>query len=158
MNFNDRFNDERYIDLTAYCAMRNIERSNRRTPQSEDWGFHRGDIYTACLDPVFGSEQGGTRPVVVLQSNTGCYYCPTLIVAPLTSGRLKKPNQPTHYRIEGFGKLGNNSVVLLEQIKTIDKRRIIRYIGKLTDEQTDGINEALERSLGLHIPEEIEAP
>ena len=105
-----------------------------------------------------GSEQGGIRPVLVLQNNTGNFYCPTLIVAPLTARRSKKPNQPTHDHLKGVRGMDSPSVVLLEQIKTIDKRRIRSYIGKLSREQMDGVNEAIEISLGLYISEDVEAP
>jgi len=124
----------------------------------DDWIYHRGDIYLANLNPYFGSEQGGTRPVLVLQNNTGNFYCPTLIVAPLTTRRFKKPSQPTHYHLDNIKGMNGPSVVLLEQIKTIDKRRIRSYIGKLNRRQMEGVNEAIEISLGLYIPEEIEAP
>ena len=66
----------------------------------EDWIFRRGDIYLANLNPYFGSEQGGIRPVLVLQNNTGNYFCPTLIVAPMTSKTEKKRNLPTHLYID----------------------------------------------------------
>jgi len=124
----------------------------------DDWIYHRGDIYLANLNPYFGSEQGGTRPVLVLQNNTGNFYCPTLIIAPLTTRRFKKPSQPTHYHLDSIKGMDGPSVVLLEQIKTIDKRRIKSYIGKLSRRQMEGVNEAIEISLGLYIPEEIEAP
>lgn len=124
----------------------------------DDWVYRRGDIYLADLNPYFGSEQGGIRPVLVLQNNTGNFYCPTLIVAPLTARRSKKPNQPTHYHLKGVRGMDSPSVVLLEQIKTIDKRRIRSYIGKLSREQMDGVNEAIEISLGLYISEDVEAP
>jgi mRNA interferase MazF len=123
-----------------------------------EWAFHRGDIYYANLNPFFGSEQGGNRPVLVLQNDVGNYFCPTLIVAPLTSNIWKKAEQPTHYLLDGIRGLRGQSIVLLEQIKTIDKRRVDRYIGKVTREQMDGIDEALQVSLGIYIPEEIEAP
>ena len=123
-----------------------------------EWAFHRGDIYYANLNPIFGSEQGGNRPVLVLQNDVGNYFCPTLIVAPLTSNIWKKAEQPTHYLLDGIRGLRGQSIVLLEQIKTIDKRRVDRYIGKVTREQMDGIDEALQVSLGIYIPEEIEAP
>ena len=81
MNYQDRYNSERYLDMTAYLALRNIERKERRHSMKEDWIYRRGDVYLANLDPFIGSEQGGTRPVVVLQNNTGNFYCPTLIIA-----------------------------------------------------------------------------
>lgn len=115
-------------------------------------------IYLANLDPYIGSEQGGTRPVVVLQNNTGNYYCPTLIVAPITSKAGKKPSQPTHYYAERIHGLDLPGMVLLEQIKTIDKRRVKKYLGRMTRQQMDEIGEAIEEALGLYVPEEMEAP
>ena len=88
-----------------------------------DWIYRRGDIYLANLNPFKGSEQGGTRPVLVLQNNDGNYYCPTLIVAPITT-KLKKLNMPTHCYFEKVRGLAEPSMVSLEQIKTIDKCRI----------------------------------
>ena len=115
----------------------------------ENWTYRRGDIYLANLNPYIGSEQGGTRPVLLLQNNTGNFYCPTLIVAPLTARRGKKPHQPTHYLLSSVKGMDGASVVLLEQIKTIDKRRVVRYIGRVNRKQMDGVNEALQISLGL---------
>ena len=86
------------------------------------------------------------------------FFCPTLIVAPITSRVWKKTEQPTHCRIENLNCLNDSSMVLLEQIRTIDKRRVVRYIGRVSREQMDGVNEAIQISLGLYIPEEMEAP
>ena len=161
MNIQDRYNSERYLDMTCFLALRNIERNERKERRSrmkENWIYRRGDVYLANLDPYIGSEQGGTRPVVALQNNTGNFYCPTLIVAPLTARSDKKPHQPTHYLLSSVKGMDGASVVLLEQIKTIDKRRVVRYIGRVSREQMDGVNEALQISLGLYIPEEMEAP
>ena len=91
----------------------------------------RGDIFYADLSPVVGSEQGGVRPVLILQNNTGNFFSPTLIVVPLTSNIDKKPNQPTHFLLEHVHGLSRPSVVILEQLKTLDKRRIIRYMGRV---------------------------
>ena len=124
----------------------------------EDWIFRRGDIYLANLNPFFGSEQGGTRPVLVLQNNTGNFFCPTLIVAPMTSKTEKKRNLPTHLYIDHIRGMNGSSVVLFEQIKTIDKRRVLKYIGKLSRKQRSALDEFIEISLGLYIPEEMEAP
>ena len=96
--------------------------------------------------------------MLLLQNNAGNYFCPTLIVAPITSRVWKKTEQPTHCRIENLNCLNDSSMVLLEQIRTIDKRRVVRYIGRVSREQMDGVNEALQISLGLYIPEEMEAP
>ena len=114
----------------------------------DNWVYKRGDIYIANLNPFFGSEQGGTRPIIVLQNNVGNYYCPTLIVAPLTS-KLRKQNLPTHYLLKGIDKLPDVSIALLEQIKTIDKRRVESYVGKLSQEQMRGIERAVKISLGF---------
>lgn len=123
----------------------------------KDWIYRKGDLYMANLNPFKGSEQGGTRPVLVLQNNDGNYYCPTLIVAPLTT-KIKKQNQPTHYYLERVRGLSAPSIVELEQIKTIDKLRVQRYIGKLSPEQMSGVEDALRCSMGLEIPESTEAP
>lgn len=158
MNYQNRYNSERYLDMTAYLALRNIEQIERRFHMREDWVYRRGDVYLANLDPYIGSEQGGTRPVVVLQNNTGNYYCPTLIVAPITSKENKKRSQPTHYYAEHIHGLDIPGIVLLEQIKTIDKRRVKKYMGRISRRQMDEIGEAIETSLGLYVPEEMEAP
>lgn len=124
----------------------------------ENWVYRRGDIYIANLNPFKGSEQGGTRPVLVLQNNTGNLFCPTLIVAPLTTQVNKKKDQPTHYLLSGVRGLPEDSVALLEQIKTIDKSRIISYLGKVSKEEMKGVDEALKISLGIYISEDVEVP
>ena len=121
------------------------------------WHYRRGDIYMANLNPFAGSEQGGTRPVLVLQNNDGNLYCPTLIVAPMTT-QLKKLNQPTHYLIKDNPALAAPAMVEFEQIKTIDKSRIKGYIGKLTKEQMMEIDDYLKVSLGIYIACAVEAP
>ena len=156
MRYPDQFNNEGYLDMTAYLATRGM--TARRTPANEDWVYHRGDIYLANLDPCIGSEQGGTRPVVVLQNDAGNYHCPTIIVAPITSRSNKRLDLPVHYYIRNAQGLDGSAVVLLEQIKTIDKSRIHKYLGKMTPHQMDEINDRLETSLGLYVSEAIEAP
>lgn len=134
------------------------DKTGRRDPRlSEDWIYRRGDIYLANLNPFKGSEQGGTRPVLVLQNNDGNIYCPTLIVTPMTT-QLKKLNLPTHASFRTVRGLPLPSMVSLEQIKTIDKTRIISYLGKLTKEQMAEVEEACMKSLGLVIPECVDAP
>ena len=132
--------------------------ADRRTPSNVDWTYRRGDLYLADLDPCIGSEQGGTRPVVVLQNNTGNLFCPTIIVAPITSRLAKHRGSPVHYFVTGTGALHGPSIVLLEQIKTIDKCRIRKYLGKLSQSQMAEIDEMLETSLGLYVPEKLERP
>ena len=117
---------------------------------TKNFGFRRGEIYFADLDPHYGSEQGGKRPVIVIQNNTGNKFAPTVIVAAVTSKVSKKPNQPTHVLIEKNPAFSRPSVVLLEQIFTIDKDRIQRLLGQTTPDEMYQINEALMNSLDLN--------
>ena len=110
--------------------------------------FHRGEVYYADLDPVIGHEQGGTRPVLVIQNDTGNYHSPTIIVIAVTRKTFKKPSQPTHVVLDDAEGL-EPSLFMLEVIRTIDKRRIRSYVGKLTGEQIGRINSALMKSVGL---------
>ena len=140
--------------MTETCQ----DNKERRDPvHSRDWIYKRGDIYLANLNPFKGSEQGGTRPVLVLQNNDGNYYCPTLIVAPITT-KLKKLNMPTHCCFEKVRGLDEPSMVSLEQIKTIDKCRVEKYLGKMTRKQMAKVEDAIRESLGMEIPECVEAP
>ena len=123
----------------------------------DGWIFRRGDIYLANLNPRRGSVQGGTRPVVVLQNNDGNYFSSTLIIAPLTS-QMKKVRQPTHYLIPSNRALKKPSLIMFEQIQTIDKCMIKGYMGKLSKEQYGDIDDYLRISLDIHIPESVEAP
>ena len=131
--------------------------ANKGIPLRKNWIYRRGDLYLVNLNPVKGSEQGGTRPVVVLQNDVGNYFSDTMIVAPLTSV-LKKLNQPTHCYLRWNRALDAPSVVQAEQITRIDKIRIISYLGRLTKEQMERVDIAVENSLGLPIPESVEAP
>lgn len=108
----------------------------------------RGQMYFAGLDPVVGSEQGGTRPVLVIQNNAGNLHSPTIIVAPITS-QLKKKRQPTHIGIPPWFGLPHQSMAMLEQIRTIDKSRLEDYIGCLDDDVMDYVDRALGISVGL---------
>ncbi len=109
----------------------------------------RGDIYYADLSPVIGSEQGGVRPVLVVQNDVGNRYSPTVIAAAITS-QINKAKLPTHIEIDArdYG-LSRDSVVLLEQVRTIDKKRLKEKIGHLDDGMMAHVNEALEISFGL---------
>ena len=111
--------------------------------------IRRGDIFYADLSPVVGSEQGGVRPVLVIQNDIGNKYSPTVIIAAITS-QINKAKLPTHIEINGkqYG-LPKDSVILLEQVRTIDKRRFIEKICKLDDEMMYKVNEGLMVSLGL---------
>ena len=108
----------------------------------------RGEIYYADLSPVVGSEQGGVRPVLVVQNDVGNKFSPTIIVAAITS--RSKANLPTHVEIlaEENG-LSKNSVVLLEQLRTIDKSRLKERIGTIDKTRIPEVNEALSISLGI---------
>lgn len=117
---------------------------------TKNFGLRRGEIYFADLDPHYGSEQGGKRPVIVIQNNTGNKFASTVIVAAVTSKVSKKPNQPTHVLIEQNPAFSRPSVVLLEQIFTIDKERIQRLLGQTTPDEMYQINEALMNSLDLN--------
>ncbi len=112
----------------------------------KDWVYRRGDIYYVNLDPVLGSEQGGSRPAVVIQNNTGNRYSPTLIVAMITTKTVKE--LPTHYLFRNSA-LDEMSIVLLEQVRTIDKSRVRGYLGKATEKEMTGIDKALRISLSL---------
>lgn len=114
-----------------------------------NWNYRRGDIYLVDLGKNIGSEQGGCRPVLAIQNNVGNHYGPTLIVAPITSRFWKKTNQPTHSVLEGVPNLTSPSVVLTEQIITIDKKRVMKYLGKVSDEQMNNIDKAIMVSLNL---------
>ncbi len=109
----------------------------------------RGDIFYADLSPVVGSEQGGTRPVLVVQNDVGNKYSPTVIAAAITS-RINKAKLPTHIEIDAarYG-LNKDSVILLEQVRTIDKKRLREKIGRLDEVQMIKVNDALSISFGL---------
>ena len=106
-----------------------------------------GEKYDAGLSPVIGSEQGGYRPVLILQNNKGNKYSTTVIVAPISS-RITKNDLPTHVLIE-TDFLEKKSVILLEQIRTIDKKRIDERVGVLPDEYIDALNQAIKTSLDI---------
>ena len=111
--------------------------------------IRRGEIYLADLDPVRGHEQAGTRPVLIVQNDVGNQYSSTTIAAAITS-RISKKRLPTHVEItaEESG-LPRDSVVLLEQIRTLDKDRLIRKMGKLFPQKMKEVNWALHKSLDL---------
>ena len=109
----------------------------------------RGDIFYADLSPVVGSEQGGIRPVLIIQNNVGNKYSPTVIVSAITS-QINKAKLPTHVEIssEEYG-LNKDSVVLLEQIRTLDKKRLKEKIGHMSEKDMIKVDEALLISIGL---------
>lgn len=109
------------------------------------WEVHRGELYLTDLSPAIGSEQDGVRPTLLIQNEVGNRYSPTVIVAAVTS-RCKKP-LPTHVRLYSGG-LCENSTVLLEQIRALDKRRLLQYLGKISPEDMRRVDQALDISLG----------
>ena len=114
-----------------------------------DSTVRRGDIFYADLSPVVGSEQGGTRPVLIVQNDTGNRHSPTVIAAAITS-QTGKARLPTHINIAG-GSVGlrKYSVILLEHIRTIDKRRLREHMGRLDDKQMSMVDDAIAVSFGL---------
>ena len=111
--------------------------------------YTRGDLYYATLQPGLGSEQKGLRPVVIIQNNTGNRHSPTVIVAAISSKESEKTRLPTHYQINAMDGLKKPSIILLEQIHTIDKHRLARYIGHLSEEHIAGMDRALAVSVDL---------
>ncbi len=108
----------------------------------------RGDVYFADLNPVVGSEQGGDiRPVLIIQNNKGNKFSPTLIIAPITN--RAKAKIPTHVKLDNIEFLREDSIILLEQIKTIDRSRLKEYIGRLDNLTMSRVNNALSISVGL---------
>lgn len=111
--------------------------------------IYRGEMYFADLNPVVGSEQGGYRPVLIIQNNTGNLYSPTVIVAAISGKTGAKPNLPTHHKVRAYAGLNEESLVLLEQIRTLDKKRLQEYIGQLEQADMEQIDHCLAVSLAL---------
>ena len=113
----------------------------------------KGDLYYADLRPAVGSEQGGIRPILVIQNNVGNRYSPTVIVAAVTSQTGKRP-LPTHIALGGENGLRRSSIVLLEQVRTIDRSRLRDYIGHLDEPVMRAVDQGLAVSLGMEpVPE-----
>ena len=110
--------------------------------------FRRGEIWTVDLEPVVGSEQGKARPALIIQNDIGNQYSPVLIVAAITSGERARYDVQVEVRAPEGG-LHHNSIVLLNQIRTIDKRRVGRYWGRLSLQTMQRVDEAIKISLGL---------
>ena len=109
----------------------------------------RGDIYYADLSPVVGSEQGGMRPVLIVQNDTGNRHSPTVIAAAITS-QMGKARRPTHIQLQGQSVgLSRDSVILLEQIRTIDKSRLRERMGRLDENTMSAVDGAIAVSFGL---------
>lgn len=107
----------------------------------------RGDVYYADLDPVVGSEQGGERPILVIQNDLGNRFSPTVIITAITS-KTGKPTLPTHVRVSS-GKLEKDSIILLEQVRTVDKTRLKSYIGCFGEDTMQEVDRAIKISMGV---------
>jgi mRNA interferase MazF len=130
-----------------------LKRSNKifqkRKEKVMQMNIKRGDIYYADLSPVIGSEQGGLRPVLIVQNDVGNKYSPTVIAAAITS-RMSKTKLPTHIDIMGENAgLAKDSIILLEQIRTIDKKRLKEKMGHLDEATMTNVNNAIQVSFGL---------
>ena len=110
--------------------------------------IRRGALFYADLDPVVGSEQGGTRPILILQNDVGNYFSPTVVAAAITS-RRDKTHLPTHVLLDHVPGLAPTSLLLLEQIRTVDRRRLRGYIGQISKEKMREVDNALSISLGI---------
>lgn len=119
--------------------------------------YLRGDMYYADLGQGVGSEQAGYRPVIIIQNDVGNRHSPTVIVAAISSKVGVKPKLPTHYYIDAEDGLELPSIILLEQLRTIDKKRLDIYIGRLSEHHVRAVNHALAISVGLReaIPERL---
>lgn len=113
----------------------------------------RGDVYYADLRPAVGSEQDGVRPVLVVQNNVGNRHSPTVIVAAITS-RQHKARLPTHVGVGRVQGMDSRSIVLLEQVRTIDKSRLLNYVGRLCPDTMRRVDRAVEISMGCDRPKE----
>lgn len=114
----------------------------------------KGNIYYANLDPVIGSEQGGNRPVLVVSNNIGNNYSPTIIVAPITSIDNNKSNLPTHVEIRKI--LKKDSIILLEQLKTIDKTRLTEFKGRIDRKTELQVDKALIVALDINLDRAVD--
>ena len=108
----------------------------------------RGDICCADLNPVIGSEQGGTRPVLIISNDIGNRHSPTVIIAAITGKTQTKAKLPTHTEVKNFEGLDRDSIVLLEQIRTVDKKRLKQYMGIMPAEAMARVDKALAISIG----------
>ena len=115
--------------------------------------IRRGDLFYADLNPVVGSEQGGIRPVLVIQNDVGNHFSPTVVAAAITS-RKAKNSLPTHILLENVPGLAPTSLLLLEQLRTIDRQRLRGYIGRISKEKMLEIDAALAISIGIGYPNE----
>lgn len=117
--------------------------------EKQPFNIYRNNLHYADLEPVIGSEQGGVRPVLIIQNDLGNKHSPTVIVAPLTNLKNDKQNIPTHVIIKSFAKIRFDSIILLEQIRVIDKSRLKSFLGKVDEEKMKEVDKALAIAIGL---------
>lgn len=111
--------------------------------------INKGDLYIANLNPIIGSEQGGVRPVVVLQNNKGNYFSPTIVIALLTKLENNKTEIPTHVILKKDKSIKEDSLILIEQIRSIDKSRLNMNIGKINKKKIEEVNNAIRKELDI---------
>ena len=114
-----------------------------------DRTIKRGDVFYAELNPVVGSEQGGTRPVLIISNDIGNSHSPTVIIAAITGRTQTKAKLPTHTEVKDVEGLGRDSIILLEQIRTIDKQRLKNHMGTMPDNIMARVDKALAISLAM---------
>lgn len=144
MKFTQRINKQLIIQWqygASSCCHFSLISEEKRMAQ-------RGEIYYADLSPVIGSEQGGLRPVLIVQNNVGNKYSPTVVIAAITA-KIDKGKMPTHVEVKTEDGLERNSVVLLEQLRTIDKQRLKDKITQLNKHRMKEVDQALQISVGL---------
>lgn len=156
MCYQDHFNSERYIDMTAFLAIRNVERQERRKAM-EDRNFRRGEIYLAALDRNLDFDRSCRRPVILLQNNCGNLFGQCLVVAPLTRAADMEQN-PCVFGLGNVSGICGETAVRLDKVRRIDKRCVSRYLGRISREQSDDIADMLRECLDELIPVEMEAP
>ncbi len=138
-----------FFDSDYFCPEKVRIFLKRFAERETEMNIKRGEIYYADLSPVVGSEQGGIRPVLIVQNDVGNRYSPTVIAAAITSQR-DKTNLPTHIKVDADGcGLAKDSIVLLEQVRTIDKQRLKEKMGSLDNGAMDMVDRALSVSFGL---------
>lgn len=136
------------IGITMCCSARSgVASDTKKASLCSKLTVKRGDIFYADLSGTIGSEQGGIRPVLVVQNDVGNFHSPTIIIAPISTAG--KHYLPVHIRIGRNGGLSRDSTVFLEQIRTIDRQRIRHYVGTLDDEMMRKIDNAIKISLGV---------
>ena len=128
-----------------------IINEKKQEEEASDREIRRGDLYYAELDPIIGSEQAGTRPVLVVSNDVGNQYSPVIVIVPITSRRMGRKRLPTHVEVRIPELLKNDSTALTEQIRTIDKLRLKEYIGSLPDCLMTAVDQALAVCIALKI-------